>query len=261
LSAGGHSLARCGQSHAQGRAPLQYPPMWRSRVWLRMIVVVASACSDQGSPNPQGDQDAASAPQDDAHVDEEAHPDGGTSATASPPDANADDAPSEAAVGSDASEAQTATPVGASLVLPDLWRTVEPVEDPFEDRPETTTCPSWAAAAETLGGERAFGVDTGSCNYITVMQESREAVAAGESIKIRLWHFELSAPTEAEAHAALLIDGLAVLDERVAIPQAGGLISRQVRLTRAVAAGARVYFHLHNHGSNSWALVEVSRAP
>ena len=33
---------------------------------------------------------------------------------------------------------------------------------------------------------------------------------------------------------------------------------QQVRAERAIPAGAAVLFHLHNHGANSWALVEVS---
>jgi hypothetical protein len=28
-----------------------------------------------------------------------------------------------------------------------------------------------------------------------------------------------------------------------------------------IEAGARVVFHLHNHGSNSWSLLEVTRNP
>jgi hypothetical protein len=52
-----------------------------------------------------------------------------------------------------------------------------------------------------------------------------------------------------------------VLDERIPIPRPGGLIARQRTLERALPAGAPVYFHLHNHGANSWSLVEVSAGP
>jgi hypothetical protein len=91
-----------------------------------------------------------------------------------------------------------------------------------------------------------------------VKQPTQRELAAGDLLKVRLWHFALSAPEPAEAHAALLVAGLRVLDERIAIPQPGALIVRQVRVERDVPAGALVYFHLHNHGANSWALVEVS---
>ncbi|MDB4974017.1 MAG: hypothetical protein JWN48_2358, partial [Myxococcaceae bacterium] len=81
---------------------------------------------------------------------------------------------------------------------------------------------------------------------------------AGETLKVRLWHFELSAPEPATAHVAVLVDGLAILDETVPIPAAGGLLIKELRVPRPIPAGAPVYFHLHNHGANSWALVEVS---
>jgi hypothetical protein len=80
-------------------------------------------------------------------------------------------------------------------------------------------------------------------------------------LKVRLWHFELSAPDPAQAHAVLLVDGLTVLDERIPIPKPGGLMVHELRVERDIPAGAPVYFHLHNHGENSWALVELSAGP
>ena len=101
-------------------------------------------------------------------------------------------------------------------------------------------------------------IDTGACDYLTVVQHTARAVSAGELLKLRLWHFELSAPAPAQAHAAVVVDSLTVLDELVAIPAAGGLIVRELRAPHDLNAGAPVYFHLHNHGANSWALVELS---
>jgi len=58
-----------------------------------------------------------------------------------------------------------------------------------------------------------------------------------------------------------MVDGVFLLDTRVAIPAPGGLIKSELRIDRPIAAGAPIYFHLHNHGQNSWALVEVSAGP
>jgi hypothetical protein len=148
-----------------------------------------------------------------------------------------------------------------SLVLPELWTELGLADDPFDDRPPTPSCAAQAVMPETLSEERVLSIDTGSCDYFSAMQTTRRDVAIGEVLKVRLWHFELSAPEAAEAHAALLVDGLAVLDERVPIPQPGALMVRQLRAERAIPAGAPVYFHLHNHGTNSWSLVEVSAGP
>jgi hypothetical protein len=147
------------------------------------------------------------------------------------------------------------------LALPERWSLLDATADPFSDRPAVVDCPMAGVTPETLSDERVLGVETGWCNYLTASQPTLRAVAAGEEIKVRLWHFELFASEPAEAHAAVLVDGLAVLDERVPIPGPGGLIVRKVVAARAIPAGATAYFHLHNHGANSWALVEVSVGP
>jgi hypothetical protein len=152
-------------------------------------------------------------------------------------------------------------PVRRSLVLHELWTQLAPMDDPFDDRAPDASCARTGVMPETLSEERVFSVDTGLCNYLTVTQPTLSEVAAGETLKVRLWHFELSAPEPAEAHAAVVVDGLRILDERVTIPSPGGLLSREMRVPRAIAAGTPVHFHLHNHGINSWSLVEVSARP
>lgn len=159
--------------------------------------------------------------------------------------------------------ADAATPdgesrIGGSLVDHKLWSRVKPADDPFSDVPPQVDCEFSATNYEYLGDEWAFSVDTGSCNYVTAQQRALRDVASGEAIKVRLWHFELSAPEPAEAHAAVMVDGIPVLDERIPIPAPGGLVVREVRVERAIAAGAPVLLHLHNHGANSWSLVEIS---
>jgi hypothetical protein len=154
-----------------------------------------------------------------------------------------------------------ASGVGESLIDHRRWARVDTADDSFADGPATPYCGPSATMAETLADEPVFSVDTGFCDYLTVSQQTTRAVAAGETIKVRLWHFELSAPMPAQAHAAVVVDGLPVLDEHIAIPAVGGLLTRQLLATRAIAVGAPVLFHLHNHGANSWALVELSAAP
>lgn len=176
-------------------------------------------------------------------------------------DGSASDA-SDAAVQDAEIDASPASPaLRESLVLPEYWLLLDAGDDPFDDRPAVVECLPAAVLAETLGGERALGIETGSCAYLTVQQPTRREVAVGEVLKVRLWHFELSAPEPAEAHAALVVAGLRILDERISIPQPGGLIVKQLRVERRIPAGTPVYFHLHNHGANSWALVEVSSGP
>jgi hypothetical protein len=145
--------------------------------------------------------------------------------------------------------------------LPNRWQLLDAGADPFPDRPALVDCAPAGVLPENLSGEDVLGVETGLCGYLTAQQPTQRAVAIGEVLKVRLWHFELAAPDPAEARALLEVDGLRVLDERIPIPSPGGLIVRQLRVERAIPAGAPVYFHLHNHGANSWALVELSAGP
>ena len=148
-----------------------------------------------------------------------------------------------------------------SLVDHHLWERLEAELDPGEDRPDDVVCEAMATRAEPLGEELTFGIDTELCNYLAVQQPTREAVVVGETIFVRLWHFSLSAPEPAMAHAWLSVGGRVILDENVPIPSEGGLITAEVVVEQDIAAGSPVYFHLHNHGENSWALVEVSAGP
>jgi hypothetical protein len=148
-----------------------------------------------------------------------------------------------------------------SLIDQTRWTQVGSAEDPFMDRPADVRCPESAAAAEVLSEQPAFGVDTGMCNYLTVQQLTRDYVAAGETIDVRLWHFELAAPNPGEAHAAVDVGRVRALDQRVQIPAPGGLIKASLVADHALPAGTPVYFHLHNHGANSWALIEITTGP
>jgi hypothetical protein len=151
--------------------------------------------------------------------------------------------------------------VRTSLIDHTDWRVLDPHEDPFVDRPSQSVCGPEGVSVTALAGELSYDIETGTCNYITAVQSTQRAVTAGELLKLRVWHFELTAPAPAEAHVVVMVDGVFLLDTRVAIPAPGGLIKSELRIDRPIAAGAPIYFHLHNHGQNSWALVEVSAGP
>lgn len=80
-------------------------------------------------------------------------------------------------------------------------------------------------------------------------------------VRRRLAHFDLTAPEDSEAHVALQIEDLSVLDEHIPIPSRSQVLVRSVIAPRNIAAGAPTYFHVHNHGANSYALISVSAGP
>ena len=76
-------------------------------------------------------------------------------------------------------------------------------------------------------------------------------------------HDDLVAPEDAEVHAALSIDGELFWEVRLAIDAGTGreahLEVATVELVEPIVEGASVVFHLHNHGQNSYNLVDVRR--
>jgi hypothetical protein len=134
-------------------------------------------------------------------------------------------------------------------------------DDPFMDRPLDATCPDGAYHPELLATEPVFSVDTGGCRYLTARQPTLRAVAAGETLVLRVWHFALNAGESAMAHVAVRVGDAVLLDTTVAIPSAGGLLRVEQVAPDPVPEGTAVYFHLHNHGDNSWSFVELSAGP
>jgi hypothetical protein len=164
----------------------------------------------------------------------------------------------------DAAETMSVHPAARArgpLVDPNVWQTVSASEDPFDDRPATPNCPAGAYMSEILSGEEVFSVDTGACSYITVRQATLRDVAKGERLVARVWHFSLNAGESATAHVALRLGDSTLLDETVPIPSQGGLLAIDQVSDSAFPEGVPVYFHLHNHGDNSWSLVELSAGP
>jgi hypothetical protein len=148
-----------------------------------------------------------------------------------------------------------------SLVESSAWQVMSAADDPFADRPEDAACPDGAYMPEFLSEEPVFSVDTGGCTYLTARQRSLRHVVAGEKLVLRVWHFALHAGESAMAHVAVRIDEKTLLDTTVPIPAAGGLLNVEEVAPESIPEGAAVYFHLHNHGDNSWSFVELSTGP
>ncbi len=131
------------------------------------------------------------------------------------------------------------------------WTPGDPTEDPLAShRPEQDDCP---AAAWEVEGE-AFEVETGGCPYAWFVQALAQDAAPGALLQGELWHGLLDAQLPAQAHIAVLVDDEVAWEEQVDIPGAPALHTVQARLPEGAPAGARLGFHLHNHGDNSWSL-------
>lgn len=148
----------------------------------------------------------------------------------------------------------------ALLVDHDLWVLATPDEDPFAaDRPaDDISCPPDDRLAEEFAGTYSYAVTTTGCPYTTVTQPSLRDACAGETLYVWLWHFELTAPDPGSAHLAVEIGGDLVWSKTLPIPGPSGLIADEIMLPTDVPTGTPITFHLRNHGSNSYNLLEIS---
>jgi hypothetical protein len=145
-----------------------------------------------------------------------------------------------------------------SLIDHAAWEPVPAQDDPMVDhRPATVDC---GIAGWRVEGE-ALELDTNFCNYAALRQPSLVAVDTCTPLRLDLYHFDLLAPEPAQAHVAMLIDGHVVWEKFIDIP--GGPMAYKAAVYEeefispiAAPVGAEVMLHLHNHGQNTWTLLD-----
>ena len=138
------------------------------------------------------------------------------------------------------------------------WIPTAAGDDPFGDRPDVVACERGTGwDIELLDMTQTVGVDTGECNYLSLSQPALREVSADEPLQVTLWHFELVG--DADAHVGIAVDGDIVWERTIQIPAPSALIAEPINAGR-IEAGSSVVFHLHNHGINSWNLVDISPA-
>lgn len=139
-----------------------------------------------------------------------------------------------------------------SLVDVNAWQPRAEMDDSLAShRPDQVNCPPNAWYEE----DGALEVETGYCNYLSLVQASKVAVNVGEPLHLVLWHGQLNNPEPAEAHVAISIAGQRVFEQEVDIPSKGGIYDVVLPSPVNVAEGDEVEFHLHNHGYNTWTLL------
>ncbi|MFO0748946.1 MAG: hypothetical protein U1F43_25260 [Myxococcota bacterium] len=159
-------------------------------------------------------------------------------------------------------DALSCTPVAAGqsrmLVDHDLWRLATPEEDPWaEFRPADITCPDRSRQPEDFAGVYAYGVLTDGCQYTTVVQETTADACAGETFYVWIWNFALTGPEGASAHLGVKVGDVLWQAER-AIPSTAALATDRIVLAHDIPKGTPIYYHVRNHGSNSYELIELS---
>lgn len=152
-----------------------------------------------------------------------------------------------------ADKGDTAAPEWLTLVDPAAWTLVPAEGDPFADKPDGAEC----LASGYSGLEGFFEVDTGVCAYGTFTQPLLQGVAAGEPLHLVYWHDTLWSEEPAQGHLAIQVGGSLLHEAYVDIPADAEIYPLDLEAPAALAEGDPVYFHVHNHGYNNWALGEL----
>jgi len=141
-----------------------------------------------------------------------------------------------------------------SLVDVDAWTEQAAADDSLAaHRPASVDCP----ASSWYNEDGALEVETGYCNYLSVAQPSLASLKAGDNLHLVLWHADLAFERPARAHVAITIDGREVWRAGVDIPTEANIYDLRIPVDFDAPVGSKVEFHLHNHGYNSWTLLEL----
>ncbi len=142
----------------------------------------------------------------------------------------------------------------ASLVEAADWREQSIAGDSLADhRPPEVDCPanSWYLEGDALE------VETGYCNYLSLVQQSKTDIRAGDEVRLVLWHGDLAFEEPARGHVAVSIAGETLWEQEVEIPAEAEIFDVRIPVNKDVPAGSEVEFHLHNHGYNTWTLLKL----
>lgn len=147
----------------------------------------------------------------------------------------------------------------SSLITHRAWAPSDDAADPFFalEQPTTSVCDSFGHGIEDLDGEQTYFVQTQACPYLTVEQAAGRDVEAGQSLYVRLHHWALTSDRPARGHAAIATRSGVLWEYHTDIPKAETDVAQLVVLDAPLSEGEPIYFHVHNHGDNEWALVNL----
>lgn len=167
------------------------------------------------------------------------------------------------------------TPIGwdddnpVSLIDHNLWQhpTPGPGTDPFWPQDSAAAaaikpCPPEGIEVELEDIDSWVEVDTTSCGWATMSQPALVGAQPGDKLRIRVWrwkildgdggyslHIHLGAPDALELIWAESLD----------VPGKSGLWVGTYGVKAPIAPGTPVWWHVQNHGINTWNLIEIAR--
>ncbi len=133
--------------------------------------------------------------------------------------------------------------------------------DPFAQADGQTIMPCDASNTEIedIDGRHSWTLETGTCNWATVQQRLPAALQPGDELSMEVFWFSQTSFLGGVAHVGLALDDDVVFTTDVPIPSEGDLLNAVVPIEAAYPAGTNICFHIGNHGSNTWNLLDIRK--
>lgn len=176
----------------------------------------------------------------------------------------ADEAPAPIVAGSSTGvgsssgeESSSGEPVAGppvSLVRAEAWDLTPTDDDPFGDeRPGFVQCElGWDVETG------AFEVSTDLCKYGSFTQRSLAEIEQGDRLELVILHDALYFEQPATAHVAIAIGTEIAWEIELPIPAEAAQLRPTWTAPADVPVGTDVHFHLHNHGTNNYRLIDLT---
>ena len=153
---------------------------------------------------------------------------------------------------------EAAAPRPALAIAAESWTSASVEEDPFvAESGGRVRCSPFAFRLEAGWLE----VTTTDCNYATLVHHFSEDVRAGDVVRGEVAWATLASLEPAIGTLAFATPELGVLwTHEVDIPGDASIVRVELAFARAAPAGTALYFHVRNHGYNTWQLSPLERA-
>jgi hypothetical protein len=153
-----------------------------------------------------------------------------------------------------------AEPAGAGtapepLVAFEDWTSVPHADDPFVTASDLPECVEPTFRVED--DQQRVEVDTTLCNWVTLAQAALTGVAVGDELELDFSHYDLTAAAPASAELRLRFGECEAWSQSIPIPSAAKVYETHFQSPCGLAQGAKVLFHLHNHGQNTYQLKDL----
>jgi len=145
-------------------------------------------------------------------------------------------------------------PRSGDLIDPNAWQSIEIGSGPFAElASDESQCDSRGIKFE----EGVLEIDTGLCSFYTGEQPLMTGIREGDTVSYLIYHSALASTDPALGYVALQIGETIVFEREVPIPFSSQVYADTITADFEVPSATPVYFHVHNHGANSWRMAHI----